>query len=77
MEKEKNLVLKKCGGCEIGIQNASIFKDKAKTKCLIIERMDNTFLISANRWNGHNHNKALGNNTYFYEGISEYYFSEL
>ncbi|CAG8703888.1 17183_t:CDS:2 [Rhizophagus irregularis] len=67
MEKEKNLVLKKCGGCEIGIQNASIFKDKAKTKCLIIERMDNTFLISANRWNGHNHNKALGNNTYFYE----------
>ncbi|PKK57028.1 hypothetical protein RhiirC2_721483, partial [Rhizophagus irregularis] len=29
-EKEKSLVLKKCEGCEIGIQNASIFKDKAR-----------------------------------------------
>ncbi|CAB5313655.1 unnamed protein product [Rhizophagus irregularis] len=39
--------------------------------------MDNTFLLSENRWNTQSHSKALVNNAYFYEGMSEYYLSEL
>ncbi|POG60800.1 hypothetical protein GLOIN_2v1847398 [Rhizophagus irregularis DAOM 181602=DAOM 197198] len=48
---EKNIILRKCEGCELGTLNAEVFKKKVQSKCLIIERIDSTFLLSPNRWN--------------------------
>ncbi|GBC32176.2 kinase-like domain-containing protein [Rhizophagus irregularis DAOM 181602=DAOM 197198] len=37
---EKNIILRKCEGCELGTLNAEVFKKKVQSKCLIIERID-------------------------------------
>ncbi|CAB5382454.1 unnamed protein product [Rhizophagus irregularis] len=73
---EKNIILRKCEGCELGTLNAEVFKKEVKSKCLIIERIDSTFLLSPNRWNKQHHSKRLQKNTYYYEGISANFYDE-
>ncbi|CAB5369186.1 unnamed protein product [Rhizophagus irregularis] len=73
---EKNIILRKCEGCELGTLNAEVFKKKVQSKCLIIERIDSTFLLSPNRWNKQHHSKRLQKNTYYYEGISANFYDE-
>ncbi|POG60799.1 hypothetical protein GLOIN_2v1787415 [Rhizophagus irregularis DAOM 181602=DAOM 197198] len=74
---EKNIILRKCEGCELGTLNAEVFKKEVKSKCLIIERIDSTFLLSPNRWNKQHHSKRLQKNTYYYEGISANFYDEV
>ncbi|CAB4418122.1 unnamed protein product [Rhizophagus irregularis] len=73
---EKNVILRRCEGCELGTLNAEVFKKEIKSKCLIIERIDSTFLLSPNRWNKQHHLKRLQKNTYYYEGISANFYDE-
>lgn len=58
-DHEKNIILRKCKGCELGIFNANIFKNKVRSCCLIVEHIERTFLISPYRWNKQHHSKRL------------------
>lgn len=75
--KEKELVLKKCDGCEIGLINAEAFKEDVRSKCLIVEHIENSFLISPYRWHKQHHDKRVDTSTYYYEGISENHLEDV
>jgi ribonuclease HI len=74
---EKNIILRKCKGCELGIINADVFKGEIKSNCLIVEHIERVFLLSPYRWNKQHHSKRLQNCTYYYEGVSVNFYDEI